>query len=180
MLLHAQQPLGIDKEYVVYWGIFAFLALLASLLALYIGVMCSHIAAFNILYTLRVRLADHIAKLPMGFHTKTATGELKKIIEVSVEKIEKFIAHQLPDISSAIIMPVLLIGYLFWLDWRLALVLLIPIIIGLLLQVRLFGSEMGQQSKLFPIGKSFSYSQQILFPIQYIYMKMDFRVEEKT
>ncbi|WP_259391844.1 ABC transporter transmembrane domain-containing protein [Paenibacillus thiaminolyticus] len=80
----------------MYWGIFAFLALIRALITLYIGVMCSHIAAFNILYRLRVRLADHVAKVPMGYHTKTATGELKKIIETSVEKIEKFIAHQLP------------------------------------------------------------------------------------
>ncbi|MCY9514824.1 ABC transporter ATP-binding protein [Paenibacillus apiarius] len=144
LLRHAQQPASIDKEYILYWGIFALIALIAALLTLYIGVMCSHIAAFNILYKLRVRLAEHVAKVPMGYHTKTATGELKKIIEVSVEKIEKFIAHQLPDTVCAVIMPILLISYLFWLDWRLALVLLIPIGIGFWLQFRMFGNVMGQ------------------------------------
>ncbi|MBN3527038.1 ABC transporter ATP-binding protein [Paenibacillus apiarius] len=144
LLRHALQPASIDKEYILYWGIFALIALIAALLTLYIGVMCSHIAAFNILYKLRVRLAEHVAKVPMGYHTKTATGELKKIIEVSVEKIEKFIAHQLPDTVCAVIMPILLISYLFWLDWRLALVLLIPIGIGFWLQFRMFGNVMGQ------------------------------------
>lgn len=108
--------------------------------ALYRG-MCSHIAAFNILYQLRVRLAEHVAKVPMGYHTRTATGELKKIIEVSVEKIEKFIAHQLPDLVSAIVIPLMLLGYLFWLDYRMALTLLVPIGIGFWLQSRLFRSE---------------------------------------
>lgn len=127
-------------------GIIALLSLLGSLITLYIGGMCSHIAAFNILYELRVRLSDHVAKVPMGYHTRTATGELKKIIETSVEKIEKFIAHQLPDLVTAVIVPLLLLGYLFWLDWVMALVLLLPIGAGFWLQARVFGSEGGQKA----------------------------------
>ncbi|WP_259391843.1 hypothetical protein [Paenibacillus thiaminolyticus] len=46
----------------------------------------------------------------------------------------------------AIVIPLLLIGYLFWLDWRMALVLLVPIGIGLWLQARLFASASGQQA----------------------------------
>ncbi|MBP1989390.1 ABC transporter ATP-binding protein [Paenibacillus eucommiae] len=146
LLNHAQSPGSIDKEIILYWGAIAFMAWIGALVALYIGGMCSHIAAFNILYQLRVRLVDHVAKVPMGYHTKTATGEMKKIIEVSVEKIEKFIAHQLPDIVSAVMIPILLLGYLFWLDWRLALVLLLPIGLGFWLQTCLFGSESGQKA----------------------------------
>lgn len=146
LLIHAQNPASVDKELIVYWGIVALLFLIGALIALYIGGMCSHIAAFTILYELRVRLAYHLARVPMGYHTKTATGELKKIIEVSVEKIEKFIAHQLPDMVSAVVIPLLLVGYLFWLDWRLALVLLVPIGAGLWLQARLFGSEHGRKA----------------------------------
>ncbi|MFB9275507.1 ABC transporter ATP-binding protein [Cohnella cellulosilytica] len=146
LLTHARQPSGIDKDLILYWGIAALAALVAVLVSFYISGMCSHIAAFNILYRLRVRLADHVAKVPMGYHTKTATGELKKIIEVSVEKIEKFVAHQLPDLVSAVVIPILLLGYLFWLDWRMALVLLLPIGVSFWLQARMFASEAGQQA----------------------------------
>lgn len=146
LLIHAQQPTNMNKELLIAWGIVAFVSLLAMLAAMYIGGICSHIAAFNILYELRVRLAEHVAKVPMGYHTKTATGELKKIIEVSVEKIEKFIAHQLPDLISALVIPVVLIGYLFWLDYRMALVLMLPIGVGLWLQTRLFGSKAGREA----------------------------------
>ncbi|MEC0230498.1 ABC transporter ATP-binding protein [Paenibacillus alba] len=146
LLQHAGNPASADQRFILYWGVFALVTFIGALIALYIGGMCSHIAAFNILYELRVRLTDHIAKVPMGYLTHTATGELKKIIEVSVEKIEKFIAHQLPDIVSAITIPLLLIGYLFWMNWSLALVLLIPIGIGFWLQTQLFGSESGQKA----------------------------------
>lgn len=94
----------------------------------------------------------------MGYHTKTATGELKKIIETSVEKIEKFIAHQLPDIVCAAVIPLLLIGYLFWLDWRMALVLLVPIGIGLWLQARLFAKPWAEGSFLY--RRPVSYGEQ--------------------
>lgn len=146
LLLNARTPGSIDKELILFWGMITFAALAVALIALYIGGMCSHIAAFNILYQLRVRLSEHVAKVPMGYHTKTATGELKKIIEVSVEKIEKFIAHQLPDLISAVVIPLLMLAYLFWLDWRLALVLLLPIGIGFWLQARMYGSESGQKA----------------------------------
>ncbi|MEK4060920.1 MULTISPECIES: ABC transporter ATP-binding protein [Paenibacillus] len=146
LLLHARDIGGINKNLIVQCGIIALLSLLGSLITLYIGGMCSHIAAFNILYELRVRLSDHVAKVPMGYHTRTATGELKKIIETSVEKIEKFIAHQLPDLVTAVIVPLLLLGYLFWLDWVMALVLLLPIGAGFWLQARVFGSEGGQKA----------------------------------
>ncbi|WNS44109.1 ABC transporter ATP-binding protein [Paenibacillus sp. MMS20-IR301] len=146
LLLHARDISGVDKDLIVQCGIIALLSLLGSLITLYIGGMCSHIAAFNILYELRVQLSDHVAKVPMGYHTRTATGELKKIIETSVEKIEKFIAHQLPDLVVAVVVPLLLLGYLFWLDWVMALVLLLPIGAGFWLQARVFGSEGGQKA----------------------------------
>ncbi|WDQ30989.1 ABC transporter ATP-binding protein [Paenibacillus marchantiae] len=146
LLIHAREPSGLDRDLLMYWGLVSFGALIAGLIALYIGGMCSHIAAFNILYQLRVKLADHVAKVPMGYHTRTATGELKKIIEVSVEKIEKFIAHQLPDLVSAIVIPLVLLCYLFWLDYRMALVLLVPMIIGFWLQSSIFRNERGRQA----------------------------------
>ncbi|MFJ2043308.1 ABC transporter ATP-binding protein [Paenibacillus taichungensis] len=146
LLIHARDLSALDRDLLMYWGFVSFGALIAGLIALYIGGMCSHIAAFNILYQLRVKLADHVAKVPMGYHTRTATGELKKIIEVSVEKIEKFIAHQLPDLVSAIVIPLVLLCYLFWLDYRMALVLLVPMIIGFWLQSSIFRNERGRQA----------------------------------
>ncbi|WP_372632328.1 ABC transporter ATP-binding protein [Cohnella sp.] len=146
LLMHAGDPAGVDKDLILFWGLAALVALIAVLATLYISGMCSHIAAFDILYRLRVRLSEHVAKVPMGYHTRTATGELKKIIEISVEKIEKFIAHQLPDVVSAVIMPLLLLSYLFWLDWRMALVLLVPISVAFWLQARMFASEASRQA----------------------------------
>lgn len=140
----AGQPEALDGPALTRLGFAALAALAAALGALYAGAMCSHIAAFRILYALRVRLSEHVAKVSMGYHVCTPSGELKKIIEVAVEKIEKFIAHQLPDTVSAVALPLVLIGYLFVLDWRMALILCVPIGIGLAIQARMYGSEGAQ------------------------------------
>ncbi len=144
--LQAQNQQAVAAQAIQYWGLIALIGLIASLLMVYVGTMCSHIAAFNILYEMRVILSEHVAKVPMGYHTKTATGELKKIIESSVEKIEKFIAHQLPDLITAIAVPILLIGYLFYLDWRLALVAFLILVLAFLLQSMVYGNEAGKNA----------------------------------
>lgn len=98
----------------------------------------SHVAAFTILYELRMKAVSHISKLNMGFFTEHTIGEVKKIINEDIEKLENFIAHQIPDLASAIVTPIIVISYLMYLNWRLALVLFIPIILAFISQMAMF------------------------------------------
>ena len=104
----------------------------------------SHISAFNILYKIRIDLIEHMSKLNMGFFKKNMTGKLKKIINEDVEKLENFIAHQIPDLSSAFATPLIFLGIMFYFNWRLSLVLFIPIILGILAQSGMFKNYMGK------------------------------------
>lgn len=93
---------------------------------LYAALMLSHIAAFNILYEIRVAIAEKLTRLSMGFFTEKASGEIKKVMVEDVERIELFVAHHIPDITSAIVFPLFIIAYLFVMDWRLAIAALLP------------------------------------------------------
>ena len=104
----------------------------------------SHISAFNILYKIRIDLIEHMSKLNMGFFKKNMTGKLKKIINEDVEKLENFIAQQIPDLSSAFATPLIILGIMFYFNWRLSLVLFIPIILGILAQSGMFKNYMGK------------------------------------
>lgn len=111
----------------------------------------SHIAAFTILYELRMKAVNHIAKLNMGFFTGHTIGEVKKTINEDIEKLEDFIAHQIPDLASAVVTPIIVISYLMYLNWKLALVLFIPIILGFVSQIAMFKTmkeRMGHYHKL--------------------------------
>ena len=116
LLQHAASPALSDMDSIRQWGLWALYALLGALLFLYAGTMASHIAAFRILYSLRVRLTEHLARLPMGYHTRQSSGTIKKLLELSVEKIENFIAHQLPDLVGAVALPVIMLTVMFILD----------------------------------------------------------------
>lgn len=111
--------------------IYSVLSVATAALVMYVSIVLSHIAAFNILYELRRKLSEKISKLPLGFLNQKSSGALKKIISDDIEKIELFIAHQLPDLIKGISLPVLVLIYLFTQNWILAVVSLIPVPVGM-------------------------------------------------
>ena len=122
----------------------AILFIILGVVARILSGIFSHISAFNILYKIRIDLIEHMSKLNMGFFKKNMTGKLKKIINEDVEKLENFIAHQIPDLSSAFATPLIFLGIMFYFNWQLSLVLFIPIILGILAQSGMFKNYMGK------------------------------------
>lgn len=121
-------------EFQVIWNLLwiAFVAIVARFILKYISSMLSHIAAFNILYELRIKLTKHLGDLNMGYFNLHNTGYIKKVLGEDVERIETFVAHQIPDFASAIAIPIITIIFLFFFDWRMALISLIPIPLAIL------------------------------------------------
>lgn len=117
----------IDKDYVWTLVLISVCAIVARFLFQYLSIVLSHIAAYDIIYELRKQLAIHLSKLPMGYFTQRSSGTLKKILNDDIEEIEMFIGHHIPDIVTAIAIPVLTLGFLLTKDWRLALISLIPL-----------------------------------------------------
>ena len=101
----------------------------------------SHIAAFDLLYKIRARLARHLGTLPMGYWSRRTTGHVRKIIQEDVEMIENFIAHHVPDFVSGLVVPVVTLGYLYFVDWRLAIAATVPLVIGLMLMKLMYSGS---------------------------------------
>lgn len=102
---------------------------LLSYLAYYLSGLLAHIGAFKILYELRKITAAKLGKIPLGFIQNFRSGALKKIVSDDIERIEGFIAHQIPDFTKAVLLPLITIIYLLYVDYRLALVSLAPFLI---------------------------------------------------
>ena len=113
----------------------------AAILLNFLALMFSHVAAFTILYQLKLDFTRHIAYLPLGFHTENSTGKLRKIVDENIEKLEGFIAHQLPDLVGSFAMPAAALVILFWFDWRMGLASLVPVAAGYFIQAAAFGSK---------------------------------------
>ncbi|MFT3739347.1 MAG: ABC transporter ATP-binding protein [Breznakibacter sp.] len=132
---HASTPGLIDKDFVWHWAYLALGGIVLFGLLLYASVILSHIAAFNILYELRMMLSRKLVKLPLGFFSKQTSGQLKKIMSEDVERVELFVAHHIPDLTTAIVFPLLLLGYMFYTDWHLALVILSVFAVAIVFQL---------------------------------------------
>ncbi|MEK3723720.1 ABC transporter ATP-binding protein [Paenibacillus sp. FSL H8-0034] len=150
LLKHASDPKFADGEWMIRWGVVALLGLLGSLVMMYAGGMASHIAAFRILYRLRIKLSAHIGKLPLGWLNGTSTGVVKKTLDNNVEKVETFIAHQLPDLVHVIVTTLLMIVVMLYLNIWLGLACMIPILLGFGIQIALMtGAEAKRNIKLY-------------------------------
>lgn len=125
---------GLDGAYIVRLGWLAGGSAIGAIILNFFALMCSHLAAFKTLYNLKLKFTSHLASLPMGFHTDNSTGKIRKVVDDNIEKIEGFIAHQLPDIVGSFATPIVILIILFIFDWRLGLATLAPIILLYVLQ----------------------------------------------
>ncbi len=86
-----------------------------------------HTIGEKILFDLRVRLYDHLQRLSLAFFERTSTGELMSRVSNDVNALEQFMTHGTILALVAVVRLVAATGVLLWLDWRLALIALIPV-----------------------------------------------------
>ena len=75
-------------------------------------------------------ITEKLSRVPMGTILDTPSGKFKTVIVDTVEKLELPLAHMVPELTANILIPVLMLVYLFSLDWRLALISLVTIPVG--------------------------------------------------
>ena len=91
----------------------------------------SHQATFEVLANVRRRLTRKLAKMPLGDVLAESSGTYKNIIVERVDSIETTLAHMIPEVTSNLIIPFVIFGYMVKIDWRLALLSLITVPVGL-------------------------------------------------
>lgn len=138
---------GLDTGTMIRYGWLAFGGVALNILLYFGALVCSHLAAFGTLYELKVNFASHLAKVPLGLHVVIGSGKLRKIMDENIEKVEGFIAHQLPDMAAAFVAPVVMIVILLAVDWRFGLGALLGVVIAFILQMSMYGNE-GAQAKM--------------------------------
>lgn len=81
----------------------------------------SHYAAFRLETLLRTRLAEHVARLPLGEVQRLGPSALAKVVQDDVKALHVFVADSTPLYARAYVAPVATLLALLLLDWRLAL-----------------------------------------------------------
>ncbi len=90
----------------------------------------SHKATFAVLSDIRKRCCDKLARVSLGYVKDTPSGTFKNIIVERIDSIETTLAHIVPEFTSNLLAPIMILIYFFAIDWRLALWSLLPVIVG--------------------------------------------------
>ena len=130
----------LDMGRIMNYGWLALAGIVANILLYFLAIFSSHIAAFGTLYDLKVLFADHITKIPLGYHLTIGSGRLRKIMDENIESVEGFIAHQFPYFVASITAPIVMVIILFVVDWRFGLASLAGIILAFIAEFIGFGS----------------------------------------
>ena len=96
----------LDMSKVMNYGWIALAGIIANILLYFLAIFSSHMAAFGTLYELKLHFAEHITKIPLGYHLTIGSGRLRKIMDENIESIEGFIAHQFPDFVASVTAPI--------------------------------------------------------------------------
>lgn len=114
-------PIWSAATNVVGYGWTAFWFAIAGIIVYFVGLMCTHLAAFRIETNLRKACAHHLMGVPLGYFDTHASGLLRRRMDAATLNIEQLFAHNIPDIAGTVAMLVSLVVLLFVFDWRMGL-----------------------------------------------------------
>ena len=97
-----------------------------------LSTMLAHVSAYTILEGLRLRAADRLMGAPLGEVESRPIGAMKSTIVDRIEDIEPPLAHMIPELSSNILLPLVVVIAMFLIDWRMGLALLVTIPVALI------------------------------------------------
>ena len=95
------------------------------------GLDLSHESAYYTLMNLRISLQGKLEKQPLGVIQEKGVGSLKKMFIDDIESIELLLAHALPEGVANIAIPLFVFIAMFFVDWKLALLSLCSLPLGL-------------------------------------------------
>lgn len=125
--------------------------------------VASHKGAYRALFKVRCLVADHLASVPLGAVNERSTGEIKTVLNEDIEKLELFLAHNMPEMVCYLVGPLAVFLYLMTVNIPLALLSLIPLVLALLVMLCMFLISAGMMEEAY---KSLSRLNSVL--VEYI------------
>ena len=142
-------PGAIDHSYVWFVVLAGAAGLFVRLLFTAASAGIGHLLDDQVQLTFRQLLAARLGRVPLGWFSRRRTGDLAKVVSDDVSAVHPFIAHSPGELSSAFVVPLVSLIYLFTVDWRLTLITLIPVVLALALLPLLMTTSRLREEKEF-------------------------------
>ena len=137
LILNETVDFSYVRENSIYAAAFAGLGLCIYL----IGLVLSHIFAFEVEDTIIKTSVKKLIHKPLGYFDDKESGRIRNVIVSGASETHSFLAHQLPDMAMTIISPIVLLVFFFMFNWKLGLASMIPMVIGMILMSAMMTSE---------------------------------------
>ena len=134
LLKHTVTGKAVHSDLLIRLAVYGLVGLLLGYFATYLGGIKAHTFAYRVICGVRLKVAEHIGKLPLGYVSNNSVGRIRQILDADVEQIEGFLAHQLPDLVGTVVMLIAMFAVMFMENIWLAFACLIPIVAGFVFQ----------------------------------------------
>ncbi len=121
-----------DKGFYAGWCVLALGGYLLRSVLYAHALSLSHKETFSILKNIREKLIGKLSRMPLGTVIDTPSGQMKQTIVDQVDSMETTLAHLFPEMTSNLLVPLCIFIYLFVLDWRMALLSLVSLPLGMI------------------------------------------------
>ncbi|MBQ7612149.1 MAG: ABC transporter ATP-binding protein [Spirochaetaceae bacterium] len=128
------------------------ICLIANAILYVHGLDLSHYSAFHTLKNLRIALQGKLEKQPLGMIHSLGNGRIKKVFTDDIETIELLLAHAIPEGIGNLFIPVITIVAMFFVDWKLALLCIASLPLGLMAMGMMFKLGMSRMNEWYAAG----------------------------
>ena len=157
LILHEMTDFTYVRENSIYAAIFAGSGLFIYL----IGLILSHIFAFEVEDNIIKTSVKKLINKPLGYFDDKESGRIRNVIVSGAFETHSFLAHQLPDMAMTIISPIVLLVFFFIFNWKLGLASMIPMVIGIILMSAMMTPEAKKMKDEYYAGLSDLSSQTV-------------------
>ena len=139
--LIAVAPDWTQARSVTRYGWIAFAFAVGGILIYFLGLMCTHLAAFRTASNIRKRGMAHVMQAPLGYFDANASGLIRSRLDAAAADTETLLAHNLADIVGTITLFLAMLVLMFVFDWRMGAACLLAAVISILAMCSMMGGK---------------------------------------
>ena len=121
------------------WRIVTFL--MANTIVYFLAVWTTHALAFRLETNLKKQGIRHLMDASFSFFDRNESGRIRKIIDDNTAQTHSSVAHLIPDLTTAVFMPLLGIPLAFYVDWRMGVLFTLSFLVGVLFIRNMMGDQ---------------------------------------
>lgn len=134
-------PNWTNAQNVTIYGWLAFAFAVGGILIYFLGLMCTHLAAFRTASNIRKQGVKHVTKAPLGYFDSNASGLIRGRLDAAAAETETLLAHNLADIIGTIVLFISMLIIMFIFDCRMGAACVLAAVISVIAMFSMMGGK---------------------------------------